>query len=152
MQEQDRFVMAADLARAFGQIRRMGVRTGHVQGLRPSELMFLATVDYLNTSDTSEVKASDLCAALHITQAAATHVMRKLEEQGYVQRQSSPRDKRVVLVKPTEAGRALVASTEKKFLDLFMALVEHLGEADSKELIRLLHAVLSFVQTRREKE
>ncbi|OAS23621.1 MarR family winged helix-turn-helix transcriptional regulator [Paenibacillus oryzisoli] len=136
---------ATDLARTFGQIRRMGVRTGSVQGLRPSEAMFLATVVYLNSGGAKSVKVSDLSSALNITQAGATHILKTLEEKGYIVRYPDQKDKRMVLVKATESGEELVDSTENNFFQLFTGLVEHLGEKDSLELNRLLNITLHYI-------
>ncbi|WP_240420730.1 MarR family winged helix-turn-helix transcriptional regulator [Paenibacillus periandrae] len=136
---------AADLARTFGMVRRMGLRTGSVQGLRQSEALFLVHVVYLNHSESSQVKVSDLSSSLNMTQSAATHMMKTLEEKGYLIRVASQKDKRVVLVKPTESGRNMIDETENQFLQLFTGLVEHLGEKDGQELNRLLNITLTYI-------
>lgn len=142
--------VAADVARLFGQIRRLGFRTSRVEGLRQSEAVFLAHAVYLNPSDNSRTKISDLCASLGITQAAATHVMKVLEEKEYIVRLTSERDKRVVLVKPTAAGIAAIENREREIGDAFAGLVSHLGEEQSRELARLLGSAIAYLSGQEE--
>lgn len=53
------------------------------------------------------VRISDLAAALRIAPRSATEVVDALEAAGLVQRAPDPRDRRAVLVSPTETGRAV---------------------------------------------
>ncbi|WP_052487957.1 MarR family winged helix-turn-helix transcriptional regulator [Gordoniibacillus kamchatkensis] len=150
--EEGRRKLARSLAMSFGQLRRAALSGKAVGDLRPSEFQFLAALDVLcaNSGDERKrgVKISAVCSAFRITQAAATHKLKVLEEKGYAARTESAEDKRVALVRPTAAGERLVAEQEQRFLDLFAGLVEHLGEADSARLETLLQSSLRYFAER----
>lgn len=150
--DSDRRQLARKLAMSFGQLRRAAVRGTSVGDLRPNEFQFLSALDVLwanrGESRTVGIKITDVCSAFRITQAAATHKLKVLQEQGYVTRTECDEDKRVALVRPTEAGERLVAEREERFLALFAGLVEHLGADDSGRLETLLQASLRYFAER----
>src|SRR5262245_39196649 len=67
-----------------------------------------------------------------------TRLADRLEEAGYVQRCRSDKDRRVVLVRITQAGLDLLARLDKPVLDLHRRLLGHLSRAELDELNRLL--------------
>ena len=55
-------------------------------------------------NELGEPRISDLAAADRISQPTATTLVQKLEERGWVQRTTDPRDARAVRITITEAG------------------------------------------------
>jgi DNA-binding MarR family transcriptional regulator len=146
MEHNEKLELARNLARSFGSMRRAMLRSGDYEGLRQSEYQFLVSLDVLNANYGGSVKISAVCRAIGITQAAATHVLKVLEEGGYVEREPDPADKRISLIRTTELGRKLTASAEDAYLRLFAGLVDHLGMTDSAELQRLLEKAMAVFQ------
>lgn len=114
--------------------------------LKPSEcellrILFLTTVG----KSPPAVSASELSTELQITPAGVTHLVNPLEEAGYIQRTKDPNDRRVVLVGLTEKGHHSAARLIQQALDRFGRLVDHLGEKDSREFIRILSIVVEYL-------
>lgn len=80
----------------------------------------------------------DLADKLLVTGGNVTYVMDRLEAQGLVLRFRSESDRRVVLAKLTEKGRALVARVFPEHASFIEHLCRHLGPAEQQELRRLL--------------
>jgi DNA-binding MarR family transcriptional regulator len=70
-----------------------------------------------------------------------TRLVDRLEEAGLVERQRTRADRRVVLVKITRNGIAVLAKLDRPVLDLHKKLLGHLSGAELTELNRLLTKV-----------
>jgi DNA-binding MarR family transcriptional regulator len=79
------------------------------------------------------VTHSEIAEKLRISPAAATKVIKRMEEAGYVQRQADPADERVSRVYLQDRGRALIAEIERSFGKLDREMFEGVPEA---ELVR----------------
>ncbi|MFC0211125.1 MarR family winged helix-turn-helix transcriptional regulator [Paenibacillus chartarius] len=146
--------LGKQLALVFGQLRRSILKGKAVQDLKANEFQFLAALDVLaaNEHNGQGVKISAVSSAFRITQAAATHKLKALEEKGYVIRTESTEDKRVSLVRPTPKGERLVAAEEERYLEQFAGLAARLGERDGAELLRLLERTMAYFQEREANE
>jgi DNA-binding MarR family transcriptional regulator len=81
---------------------------------------------------------SEIAEKLRISPAAATKVIKRMEEAGYVRRQADPADERVSRVCLQEGGRALIAEIEGAFGKLERATFEGLPEAELERFRDLL--------------
>lgn len=89
-------------------------------------------------------KAVVLANIMGITQATMTPLIDKLEKKGYVNKETSPTDKRAKLLSLTPKGEeVLFASMEKERAGL-VKLLNVLGEEDTEELIRILKKVNQY--------
>lgn len=143
---QNSIFIVQELARTFGQLARSSSKSKSFKGLRQSEFTLLTTVSYYTSADSSGIKISELSRALEMTPAGATHLVDALEQAGYLERLSDTADRRIVLVRSTPKGEEQIKETEAHFFDVFKRLAEHLGEQDTKELIRLLRTSLTFLK------
>lgn len=92
---------------------------------------------------------SEVAAALRISPAATTKVIKRMEEQGYVQRQADAADERVSRVYLQEKGRALVAQIGAAFARLDRAMLDGVSEPELqrlRELLMQMHANLESFQ------
>jgi DNA-binding MarR family transcriptional regulator len=87
-------------------------------------------------------RVSELAEALHIAARSATEVADGLEERGLVERTPDPRDRRAVLLRPTEAGRNLRAEVERARTANTRALFARLPAEDRADLVRILRRLL----------
>lgn len=136
-----------ELALVFGQLKRIGHVFTPSKDLRQSELNMLVHLTYVSPPGTNGIKVSDLGKQLKITSAAVTHVIQSLEQQGYLTRTIGPKDRRSVLVAPTQEGYDFVAAREQELFDRFGQLREHLGTDDAGHLIRILSKSIRFLLT-----
>lgn len=143
---QNSIFIVQELARTFGQLARSSSKSKSFKGLRQSEFTLLTTVSYYTSADSYGIKISELSRTLEMTPAGATHLVDALEQAGYLERLSDPADRRIVLVRSTPKGEEQIKETEAHFFDVFKGLTEHLGEQDTKELIRLLRTSLTFLK------
>jgi len=69
-----------------------------------------------------------------------------LEEAGYIERLQDPNDRRVVLIGLTTLGKELAKKLIAEAHESLIGLVNHLGEEDSKTMIRLMTSTIMFLE------
>ena len=89
---------------------------------------------------------SVIAKALNVTVGTLTTNMNSLEDKGYITRQRSTQDKRVVLVILTEKGRKAFFHHRDFHRKMIKAIVKDLNEDDMKILIRCLQALDDFFE------
>jgi DNA-binding MarR family transcriptional regulator len=136
--------MAAELARIIFQMDRLSPPIQSQNGLRRSEFMFLAALAHNIAPGSAGIKASDLSNLLEITPGAVSHVLNELEKNGYVDRISDPKDRRIVLIHPTENGLEILSQAYNRMIVGLNGLVEYLGVQDSQEFIRLFTLAIAY--------
>jgi len=96
------------------------------------------------------VSVKELGRRLHLDSGTLTPLLKKLEAKGYLHRQRSVEDERVVLACITDAGNALKAEAQ----DIPRALARHLQafpQAKVKELYTLLYELIGIIDAADEK-
>jgi len=73
-----------------------------------------------------------------------------MEQAGWVSRCADPVDRRVKMVRLTEAGARILESAQEAYLDRVKQVVSVLPEADRKKLCNLLEAVRGRLRGLRE--
>jgi DNA-binding MarR family transcriptional regulator len=136
--------LATQLARVLFQFDRISPSLGNQNGLRKSEFVFLAALTRYAEPGSAGIKASDLSNLLEVTPGAVSHMINVLEKNGYVERVSDPRDRRIVLIHPTDSGLAILEEAYQQLLVGLTGLVDYLGESDSREFIRLFTQTLVY--------
>ena len=145
MTNDEKTKLAQELVRVLSQFKQIGSQAHADQEVRQSEFRLLFT---LLETDALGIKVSDLSMQMQITPGAVTHMLNSLEEGGYIARLADPADRRVVLVKLTDKGKHTVEVLKAKFLEKLTGLVGFLGEQDSRELLRLVSATLTYFKDR----
>jgi DNA-binding MarR family transcriptional regulator len=92
-------------------------------------------------NELGEPRISDIAATDRISQPTATTIVQKLEERGWVERTTDPRDARAVRIHITQAGRDAITDFRKAAAD---ALVPALGTLDVTDLQALARGVQSL--------
>jgi DNA-binding MarR family transcriptional regulator len=93
--------LAADLERILGLFRSL---TPASSGLSMTAAATLASLERLGPQ-----RLTQLAAREGVTQPAMTQLISRLEDSGFVRREASQEDGRVVLVVLTDDGRAIIA-------------------------------------------
>lgn len=93
------------------------------------------------TSEGDRLRAGELSEKLHFSTPRVASVLKSLEKKGFIERVQDPKDKRVVVVHITEAGKNFVLEEHEKALMMLEELLKKLGEKDTKELIRILSRI-----------
>jgi len=144
MKAKTSLALTHDLFQLMRQFPRLKFREYAIEGLTGSEKALLVML-VMNLDDTKKAQtASDISNLLQITPAGVTHLLNPLEAQGYIERLTDSKDRRIVRIgltrKGTQASKTLVAEAQGQLI----GLVEHLGEDDSRALIRLLSRAIEF--------
>ena len=142
-------LLAEDLAQMVIQLKRVINKAKSTHEIKPSEFTLLHTIIQGKNSVAKGMKASDLSTHLQITPAGVTHTINALEEGGYLERLDDPSDRRIVLVRATAKGEAIIESMRLEHFKGLKGLTDSLGEHDTKELIRLLNLSLIYFKKKR---
>jgi DNA-binding MarR family transcriptional regulator len=138
MNETTAVMLTNDLFQVMRQLPRLNFREPVIEGLTASEkglLLMLA----MNAEDRkAALKATDISNLLQITPAGVTHLLNPLEQKGYIERLPDAKDRRIVRIRVTASGAKAAQSIGSEAQRQLIGLVEHLGEKDSRALIRLL--------------
>jgi DNA-binding MarR family transcriptional regulator len=92
------------------------------------------------------VTHSEIAEKLEISPAAATKVIKRLEEAHYLQREADPADERVSRVYLQERGRALIAEIDAAFGKLDLMMFEGLPQPELERLRDLLTQIQTNLQ------
>lgn len=92
-------------------------------------------------------KMSAIAKRLSVTVGTLTTNMSSLEEKGYIKRERSLIDKRVVLVSLTEKGRKAFFHHRDFHKHMIQAVVKDLDEDETKVLIKCLRNISSFLDS-----
>jgi DNA-binding MarR family transcriptional regulator len=141
----DRGVLTASIIAQFrAAMRELRCMSG--DRMRRTEVSF-AQVHILSMLDRhGDMPMSRLADKLDVSLSNASGVIDRLEERGFVERLRVPDDRRVVLVRATDGGRAALARAEVLKDELMRAILERL---DDRRLARLA-AALDDVRTSAE--
>ena len=105
-------------------------RLGQLSYAQYSVLFSLAHEPEQTAVQPTALPASRLAALADVSPATVTQMIDHLEADGLVTRTRSERDKRVVLVALTRAGRALVEERRARFEPRFRTALEGFSDAD----------------------
>ncbi|SPF75549.1 Transcriptional regulator SlyA [Aliiroseovarius pelagivivens] len=102
-------------------------------GLTEQKWRILRTLDELGEVEQSTI-AKEACLLL----PSLTRILRGMEADGLISRQSDAKDKRRTLVTITDKGRAIVRDNLHLANDISARIESHMGEDEVKQLLDLL--------------
>lgn len=89
----------------------------------------------------------ELAAAEQVTPPSMTRIVRNLEADGLVERETDPADRRVVRVRATERGRSILLEGRRRRVADLAARLEGLEEGDLETLARAAELMESVLRT-----
>lgn len=138
--------MAEELLRAFRVFRKADLRQKPVAGYKPSEIMALICIGNQEDCKSCGIQVSELSRMLRVTSPTVTQLIKGMENEGLVERNMDPSDRRAVRVTLTDKGESIMDQSLAVFKTSFEGLVEFLGEEDSRKLTQLLGRVFEYFQ------
>jgi DNA-binding MarR family transcriptional regulator len=123
----------ADLRASFGEMKCIGSERLVRQGISMTQLHVLNLLDRHG-----EMAMSRLADMLDVSMSAATGLVDRIEEHGYVERLRVPSDRRVVLTRITELGQQLLHDVDYVQRETLERILDRL---DDTQLRRLAAAV-----------
>lgn len=131
-----------------GLRRYKGWYQGASLPVRKNAVVLLMFLQHHLPADSPGLQPSELGEMLKMTRPAVTTLVNSLEEHNFVERINDDEDRRVVFVRPTEQGLALVRQTKQEFAKSVEEIMDYLGPEDGKELVRITRRVRRFLQDR----
>jgi len=140
-----------ELFQLLKQFSRLRWEKKDFQGLKRSEFEFLVILELMLREGQRGVPASDLSSQMQITPAGVTHLVNPLEQAGYIERMPDANDRRVVLIGLTPQGKVLAEELLQEAHESLVGVVDHLGEQDSRTLIRLMTSMIEYLEALAER-
>jgi len=144
MKDQTALALTCDLFQLIKQIPHPRAKQSSTDGLTRSEYELLVMLAMNLDQDRTALSVKELGHLLQITPAGVTHLINPLEEAGYIERRSAPKDRRIVLIGLTRKGSTFAHALIGEIQEQLIGLINHLGEKDSKTLIRLMSRAVKF--------
>lgn len=82
------------------------------------------------------------------TTAAASGLVARLQNLGYVTRASAPEDRRKVMVCITEKGSALVRRIREEMVGNLMKVMDHLSTDEQKAWLKIYSKIYNYCQAK----
>lgn len=117
--------------------------------IRNNAMMLLMFLHHNLPQGSAGLQPSELGEMLGLTRPTITSLVNTLEEQHFVERINDAEDRRVVFVRPTSEGIALVQQAKEAFTQSITEMLEYLGIDDGRELVRILGRVRVFLEERK---
>jgi len=112
------------------------------------ELSFIQWIALTKMKEGLAETASDLCRSMSHDNGAITRMLDQLESRGFVERERSQQDRRVVKLKITDSGRIKLAELTPPLIMNLNKALEPLSATEFEELNRLLMKLkVCFEQT-----
>ncbi|MFC4776551.1 MarR family winged helix-turn-helix transcriptional regulator [Paenibacillus sp. GCM10023252] len=129
----DKLSLMQELDEAFRQVRRLiftewNKNNVHGLGMTHGKMLILL-------SEQGPQKASALADALSITSGAITGIADRMIELGYIKRERSEQDRRIVMMELTEEGQALVSKIMKVRQELMLKLFHGMSAEEMSQAI-----------------
>lgn len=116
--------------------------TNSTDFLHASEFSLMKQISYHNQQNNTSPTLVMLSNSLGITQATVTPLVDKLVAKELLIKEVSPTDKRAKLISLTPKGEEYLQHNLQFEYDRLHSLLEHLGDDDTNELIRILDKVI----------
>lgn len=152
MKEKTSLALTQDLFQLMKRFPRPKLKQSTIDGLTRSEYELLVMLVMNLTADKKAFSASEISSLLQITPAGITHLVNALEEAGYIERLPDPRDRRIVLIGLTDKGYQVAEALISEVQENLIGLVTHLGEENSRALIRLMSQATDYFISQFEAE
>ena len=100
-------------------------------------------------ADGASPSMSDIASCLDISKPNVTPIVDKLIDQAYAQRCTNMQDRRVINIRATEKGNALIQHIQSDMIAFFSAIVNtHTNtNVSSEQFLRALDTCIDFLQT-----
>ena len=129
----------------FESLSRAERKKQPLLGLKQSEMRVLLCIKDISYNTNCITSISEISKRLFVTSPTVTELVKSLSSNGYIERCTDSKDKRVVDIKLTDKGEKIVEKGSSYFVTLFTGLVDKLGEEKSDILLDLLEQVCEYL-------
>jgi DNA-binding MarR family transcriptional regulator len=144
MKQKTSLDLTHDLFQLMKQFPRPKLKQSSIDGLTRSEYELLVMLVMNLGEDKKAFTVTEISNLLQITPAGVTHLINPLEDTGTIERLQDPHDRRIVRIGLTDKGTQVAEALISEVQEQLIGLVNHLGEEDSKTLIRLMSQAIEY--------
>jgi len=144
MKQKTSLDLTHDLFQLMKQFPRPKLKQSSIDGLTRSEYELLVMLVMNLGEDKKASTVTEISNLLQITPAGVTHLINPLEDTGTIERLQDPHDRRIVRIGLTDKGTQVAEALISEVQEQLIGLVNHLGEEDSKTLIRLMSQAIEY--------
>jgi DNA-binding MarR family transcriptional regulator len=112
-------------------------------GLTSSKMAALMTIR-IGSLHAKEVHPSMVAAHMHVTKSALSRTLKSLEGKGFISRERSASDSRVVAIFLTDAATPILEEADQRRKAFVSGMIEFLGEDDLRAMTRTLSKVIEY--------
>ncbi len=112
------------------------------------DLSFIQWIVLMKLKEGRAATASDLCKTMHYDNGSVTRLLDQLEERGLLRRERSKTDRRVILLKLTQAGEKKIAELVPVVVDVLNSVLAEFSKAEFAQLVRLLNKLITGLRER----
>ena len=128
-------------------LHKLGKQIHDYETKRNNSLLMLLHMIYgLTEENKGRVKVSEIAKICGMAMAATSKAIRRLENEGYIERSMDDRDRRVVYISLTETGKKTYREMLEKTNDDFTRLVGKMGEQEAQQFMRLLEKLTTIIE------
>ena len=139
--------MEKDAGRLWEAFHKLGKQIHDYEARRNNSLlMLLHMIHGLMEENGGRVKVSEIARICGMAMAATSKAIRRLENEGYIERSMDDQDRRVVYISLTETGERTYREMLEKTNDDFTRLVGKMGEQEAQQFMRLLEKLTTIVE------
>ena len=118
-------------------------------GVLPSFIQYLDAIQTLEQQGI-QVKVSDLSDALSLPRPGVTRTVKEMETGGYLQKKTSPDDRRITYISITEAGRALSQTYDAEYFSALAPSLDLISEEDARQMVQTMETFYQIMCKRRD--
>ena len=118
-------------------------------GVLPSFIQYLDAIQTLEQQGI-QVKVSDLSDALSLPRPGVTRTVKEMETGGYLQKKTSPDDRRITYISITEAGRALSQTYDAEYFSALAPSLDTISEEDARQMVQTMETFYQIMCKRRD--
>ena len=117
----------------YTESRRLTKQRARELGLTGPQLTVIKLLETFG-----DLSLSSLSERIRAQNSTVTGIIDRMEREGWVVRERSTTDRRVVFIKLTDKGRELARSTQVEPMEIFRNVLMTLGKDDTRDLLRIL--------------
>lgn len=125
----------------YTESRRLTKGLAREFGLTGPQLTVIKILEQLG-----DLSLSSLSSRIKAKNSTVTGIIDRMEREGLVRRERSEEDRRIVLIRLTDEGRALAGRIEVEPMAIFREALRSLPRRDIEELFRILGALQTHVR------
>jgi len=125
----------------YTESRRLTKAKAREFGLTGPQLTVIKLLDQLG-----DLSLSSLSSRIQARNSTVTGIIDRMEREGWVRRERSTKDRRIVLIRLTDKGKTLAGQIEVEPMEIFRDGLASLPSKDLSELFRILGVLQTHVR------